>query len=344
MTMNVVIVGNSNCVFKEGFSRGVERAALLMGGVVKNYSLGGSCCALHLYTLHDKYEELKSADLVILDSLVIDTFHWRRKIIKCDELFRLIDDMYALYSALPARVISVLFPIKKYVGSHESLPTYRAHMAAAKKYGIDVVDLYRPINECGVVADDCFMQPSHLKTELAHEIGVRVVNACENRAGENIEQATCVSPYEVYKGELFSDLRSITVESSLLNAECYLLDKEVSLGSLEGKHLVGAMHWNKSDRSRVAVSASDALDVVPFRSKYAFFEVLNESRKLSRNSAVRPAGVGEEPTQQPAGKNRESGYGLPQLIGLLARADGDVKAKSVDKHHDLSSVVGDVFG
>lgn len=341
--MNVAIVGNSNCVFRDGFSRGVERVVTAVGGNVVNYSLGGSCCALHLYTLHDKYDEIVSADLVILDSLVIDTFHWRRKIIKDEELFKLIDDMYALYAKLPGKVLSVLFPIKKYVGSYESLPTYKAHMIAAKKYGVDVVDLYRAMRKCRNDADEYFMQPSHLKLEIAKEVGIRVAKACKWGVREETKDY-CESPYQVIKGQVFDRLKRFNVESTLLNVECYQLDREVSLAAFEGSHLVGAMHWNKSCRSRVVVSVNESRDVIPLRSKYAFFEVLNEKRKIDKASVVRPASLGEEPTQQSAGKNRESEYGLPQLIGLLVRRSGDVVARSVEQHSDLSSVVADVFG
>lgn len=342
--MNVAIVGNSNCVFREGFSGGVTRAARQMGGSVRNYSLGGSCCALHIYTFHDKYEELASSDLVILDSLVIDTFHWRRGIIRQDELVSLIDDMYALYAGLPANIVSVLFPIKGFIDSHEQLVTYRAHISSARKYGVDIVDLYKVVKQHGGDTDPLFMQPSHLKTEIAEEIGFRLAKGCQKGIEQKDTVSSCESPYQVVSNELFSGLESQRVESSLLGVTCFKLDKELRMGSLAGKHLVGALHWNKTCHSRIAVSCEHGQDVVEFRSQYAFFEVLNVKRKIDEWSLVRPAGAEEELTQMVAGKVREAGYGYPHLIGLLVKSDADVHAPVVNTHGDISSMVSGVFG
>ena len=95
--MNVAIVGNSNCVFKDGFSSGVESYAKQCGGAVKNYSLGGSCSGFHIFAYHEKYSELLSSDLVIIDSHVIDSFHMRRGVAR-------VGSWWCARSAVPGHV------------------------------------------------------------------------------------------------------------------------------------------------------------------------------------------------------------------------------------------------
>lgn len=341
--MNVAIAGNSNCIFRNGFSHGVEQFLSGCGGAVRNYSLGGSCCALHIYTFHDKYEELMDADVVVLDSLVIDTFHWKRGIIDESELLALIDDMYALYSTLPAKVVSIFFPIEKYVRSYEHLPTYKAHLGSAKKYGVDFLDLYSLMSGRSGDCSRYFMQPSHIKENLASEIGYKLAEVCckNVRVGKKVYPLN--SPYEVIGGELLSGLESVSVESSRYKANCFKLDRGVSLESISGKSLVGAFHWNKDCVSRFVLSSDSAEDVVHFRSKYAFFEVLNSKRKIESDSIVRPGVRTENVTQAPAGKERVAEYGIPQLAGLLVRGCEKISTMELCDNKDLSGHFGSVF-
>ncbi len=341
--MNVAIAGNSNCVLRNGFTHGVEQFLSSCGGVIRNYSLGGSCCALHIYTFHDKYEELKAADVVVLDSLVIDTFHWKRGIIVESELLALIDDMYALYSSLPAKVVSIFFPIEKYVRSYEHLPTYKAHLSSAKRYGVDILDLYSLMSG---KPEDCsryFMQPSHIKENFACEIGYKLAEVCCKNSEPSKKVNPVSSPYKVIGDDLLSGLENISVKSSLYTANCYKLNSGVSLESVSGKNLVGVLHWNKDCVSRFVLSSECAEDVVHFRSKYAFFEVLNSKRKIESDSIVRPGVRTENVTQTPAGKERVAEYGVPHLAGLLVRGCGVIATQMIGVNKDLSLHFESVF-
>lgn len=342
--MKIAIVGNSNCVFRNGFTNGVMRAAQPENDTIKNYSLGGSCCAFHIYTYHDSYAELYDCDLVILDSMIIDSFHWRRGIISNDELASLIEDMYALYSQLPGKVISILFPIKRYASRYMQLPTYKAHMSVARKYGVDVVDLYKLLPSDVNACESLFMQPSHIKTEIANEIGCRIFKSISGMAEKKQISDQSPTPYKVVKGEVFDGLEKHSVESSLFKASCYQLDMEVSLSCLAGNHLVGAMQWNMENKARIVVSGGHGEDVVQLRTRYAFFEVLYKRRKIDKSFVVRPGDAAQALTQQAAGKSRQAPLGNPQIIGLLIKSDHSVSANIVDRHKDMSGMVGNVFG
>lgn len=342
--MNVAIVGNSNCVFRNGFSHGVNKAVSRFGGVVNNYSLGGSCCALHIYTLHDKYADLRSADVVFLDSLVIDSFHWKRGIIRYDELLSLIDDMYALYSQLSAKVVAILFPVEKYINNHKSHKIYQAHCNSARKYGVDVVDLYNLFPKGLSDYSKYFMQPGHINVEIASDVGERITSSCLGMGANPGEVDEFSSLYEVVSDVLLSGLEKVHVESSYYTAECYKLDRNISLSPKIDKSLIGVFHWNKTEQSKFVLSSCGDDDVVQFRSRYAFFEVLNARRKIQKDTEVRPGWRGESVTQKPAGKFREAGYGFPQLMGLLLRRDGEMSVKYIGQNSDLSPLVGNVFG
>jgi hypothetical protein len=340
--MKVAIVGNSNCVFRNGLSSGVQQYVEGVGGSVENYSLGGSCCAMHIYTLHAKLEELRSADLVILDSLIIDTAHWRRGIIRHDELLSLIDDMYALFSRLPGQVVSLLFPGQKHVDNYRHLATYRAHRDAARKYGIDVVDLYRLIPHGVEDRSVFFMQPGHIRTDLAKEVGYRLAAICRGAAARG-QGGELESPYRVINEEVFDSLECLAVSSSHFSASCYRLDRNVPLSRVSGMSLVGALHWNKECSSKLVLSSPQEDDVVQLRSRYAFFEVLNCKRRLTPSSAIRPGQESDEVTQRPAGNGNELKLGTPQLAGLLLRGDGMVDAPVRGSNQDLSFHIGNVF-
>ena len=344
IAMNVTIVGNSNCVFRNGFAAGVGRYVKEVGGLLQNYSLGGSCCAMHIYTLHDKYATICASDVVIIDSLVIDTFHWKRGIIKEDELLSLIDDMYALYSILPANVVSVFFPIERQVGRQESLLTYKAHKQSARKYGVDVLDLYSLLPGKGEGSDGVFMQPSHIKVDVAGTIGYRLAAGCHELESERKETSEFYSPYEVVGKNVLNGLTEIVVQSSIYVAECYRLERGVSLSPVSGKSLIGAFHWNKTNTSKFVFSADDSRDVIQFRSGYAFFEVLNSRRWIAEGAVVRPGSAIESITQKPAGKNRDSAHGVPQLSGMLVRDDMPIDVPMPGENRDLSTFVGNVFG
>ena len=342
--MNVAIVGNSNCVFRNGFSNGVNKAVSRFGGVVNNYSLGGSCCALHIYTFHDKFADLSGADVVFLDSLVIDSFHWKRGIIRYDELISLIDDMYALYSQLPAKVVAILFPVERYINNYKTHKIYQSHCNSARKYGVDVVDLYNLFPKGLMDYSKYFMQPGHINVEIASEVGERIASACLSMVPNAGEVAEFSSLYEVVSDALLSGLGKVHVESSYYKAECYKLDRNVSLSPKTGKSLIGVFHWNKTEQSKFVLSSCGDDDVVQFRSRYAFFEVLNSRRKIYKDSEVRPGWHDESVTQKPAGKFRESGYGFPQLMGLLLRMEGEMYVECVGKNSDLSPLVDNVLG
>lgn len=341
--MNVAIVGNSNCVFRNGFFSGVERYVASTRGVVRNFSLGGSCCALHIYTLHDKYTELCDSDVVILDSLVIDTFHWKRGIICHAELVSLIDDMYALYSQLPAKVVSVLFPIEKHVQNYRQLPTYQAHIDSARRYGVDVVDLFSLLPPHLDDYSGYFAQPGHINADIADEAGYRVASICGEITADDVAVRPLRTPYEAVNEEVFGVLDGVSVESSYYKANCFRLDRDVKMERYSGKNLVGLFHWNKTALSKFVLSSENSEDVIQFRSKYAFFEVLNARRMIRKNTIARPGHHGDRLTQRPAGKMRQAEYDVPQLVGMLVRSDEEVAGNKVDMNSDLSGLLGDVF-
>lgn len=251
-----VIVGNSSCVLRRGFGEVVSRRLTETGHEVVNLSIGGSGALYHVYAWHAHHALLESADLVVLDSLVMDTSHQRLRLLPPEQVRRALDDMYALYATLPGLVVSVLFPTERYVDTYRDLEAYQAHRASAARHGVDVLDLYRLVERPAARGADLFLNDNHVRpryvapmADAFSEVLLRTGGLDRTRSARTL----VTDPYVhvTVDEEPFISLERRTHSSQHLTRTVAVLDREVSMSSFAGLAAIGAFHWNRDGESRI---------------------------------------------------------------------------------------------
>jgi|GEM_PF-3188846 len=321
-----VIVGNSNCVLRRGFGEVVSRRLTGGGHEVVNLSIGGSGSLYHVYAWHAHRTLLESADLVVLDSLVMDTSHQRLRLLSPDQVRLAIGDMYALYATLPGRVVSVLFPTERYVDGYSDLDAYRAHRAAAELHGVDVLDLYRLVEEPAASGADLFLNENHLRPRYVAPIADALADLLL-QAGEldraRPARTLVTDPYVqvAVDEEPFVALERRTHSSQHLTRSVAVLDREVSLSTFAGLSAMGAFHWNREGESRILLRGGAGDYVKQLRGEYALFASFTAEPVLEAGSTLGPASADLPVTEPP---RIEAPVLVPHLLGLLLKRPAEV--------------------
>lgn len=345
--VRAVIVGNSNCVLRRGFGEVLSRRLADAGHEVVNLSIGGSGSLYHVYAWHAHRALLESADLVVLDSLVMDTSHQRLRLLSSDQVQRAIDDMYALYGALPGRVVSVLFPTQRYVDSYRDLEAYQAHRASAARHGTDVLDLYPLVEGPAASGADLFLNDNHLRPRhvapIAKALGDLLLRpGALDRGGASAGRTVVTDPYAcaTVDDEPFAALARRTHASQHLTRTVAVLDREVSLASFAGLAAMGAFHWNRDGESRVVLRGSAGDYVKQLRGEYALFASFTAEPVLAPGSTLGPASEVLLVTEPP---RIEAPVLAPHLLGLLLKRGGNGVQVAGDpgQSKDLASALSD---
>ncbi len=327
--MLAVVVGNSNCVLRRGFGESLADRFVRAGHEVVNLSIGGSCSLYHIYAWHERRELLAAADLVLLDSMIIDAGHRRLRLLSADQARRAIDDMYALYSSLPGRVVSVFFPTRTYVTSFRELEVYRFHCDSASRHGVDVLDIYREVERQPAAPaglDRLFRNSTHLRPRygaaIAGALSDHLLEPGSAPAGRPPTARTVMNtPYLVasIEEEPFAGLARVVHSTHYMTRTAAVVDRELPLERFAGLRAMGAFHWNKAGESRLAIRGRAAPYVKQLRGEYALFAaftaepMIDSDDRLDR--ALAPTPVTEPP--------RIEGAVLePHLLGLLFKRPG----------------------
>lgn len=324
--MLAVIVGNSNCVLRRGFGATLVDRLAAEGYDVVNLSVGGSCSLFHIYVWHERRALLEQADLIVLDSMIIDISHHRQRFLSSEQVQRSVDHMYALYSTLPGRVVSVLFPSLRYVDSFRDLEVYRLHRASVLRHGVDVLDLYRLVAELGDTADDVFRNDNHLRPRFAAGIAAQLCDVLGRAGAPGRERRPATrtlaeDPYRCVRvdEEPFDRLERVTHASAHTSRTAAVLDRAVPLRQLAGMVAMGAFHWNKDGESRLAIRGSGAPYVKQLRGEFALFAAFTAEPLIEADDTLTFAAEDTAVTEPP---RIDAPVLQPHLLGLLVRRPG----------------------
>lgn len=355
--MHAVIVGNSNCVFRFGFTKVVTERLAAEDIDVYNLSMGGSCSLFHVHMWHQHRQLLETADLVILDSMIIDIYHRRKNALSADQAERSINDMYALYSTLPGRVVSVFFPSMAYVRSFRDLDVYEFHRKSTQLHGIDVLDIYAEVDKHEGDLEDVFMKDSHLhlkySTAIAELLCDHLLSEGELRdRGPAPDRRVVVDPYQslTLDDPLFFDLARVTHKSKHTTRTVAVLEDPVPFRRFAGLSAMGVFQWNKGGDARLAIDGLHGADepfVKQLRGGFAVFDAFTAEPIVGSATEVRVGGE-EDPPSEPPYKDPTDGPLLdPHLMGFLFRQPGQeiVLAGGPRSAVDLTPTIEDrVFG
>lgn len=322
--MRVVIVGNSNCVFKFGFSKLIRDVFEEAGHEVFNLSVGGSCSLFHIYTLHTNRELIEGADIVILDSMIIDTYHHRRGLLSDEQIATSIHDMYASYAALDALIVSVYFPSMAFVGRHRDAHIYSTHRKACDTYNIAVVDIYEELDDISEF-ESFFMKDSHIKVEFSQKIAELLAQhlLAQNEIDTRPKCSVVEDPYKTtdLNEAPLDALETAEMSSKFFDKTAGILDRPIDLGAFAGSRLMGVFQWNRNDGSRLRLTGETRPDVIrQLRAQFALFDVFPSEPEIVHNSQLSPAEEHEETTEGMKRANVKDSFGTPHLMGMLFKA------------------------
>ncbi len=348
--MHAVIVGNSNCVFRFGFSKVVTDRLTPEGIDVYNISMGGSCSLFHIHMWHQHRELLETADLVILDSMIIDIYHTRKNALSSSQVERSIDDMYAFYSTLRGRVVSVYFPSMAYVRSFRDLDVYTFHRKSCQQYGIDVLDIYQEVEKHEGPLEELFMKDSHLHLPYSTAVAEMLCDHLLDGGGlagrpGGKDRRVENDPYRslTLDDPLFFDLERVTHSSKHTTRSVAVLDRAVSLRRFAGLSTMGVFQWNKEGDARMALRDPDAAFVKQLRGGFAVFDAFTAEPIVDAQTEVMPVGEDEAPTEAPYKEPSDGPLLTPHVMGFLFREpDGEVMvSSSPDGSVELTPLIED---
>lgn len=352
--MHAVIVGNSNCVFRFGFSKIVTERLGAEGIDVYNLSMGGSCSLFHVHMWHQHRQLLETADLVILDSMIIDLYHRKKGALSADQVERSINDMYALYSTLPGRVVSVYFPSMAYVRSFRDLDVYEFHRKSSQLHGIDVVDIYAEVDKHQGDLEDLFMKDSHLHLKYSTAIADLLCDHLLSE-GELVDRAPApdrrvvVDPYQslTLDDPLFFDLARVTHRSKHTTRTVAVLEDAIPFRRFAGLSAMGVFQWNKEGDARLALTGADEPFIKQLRGGFAVFDAFTAEPVVGTDTEVRIAGEDEPPSEPPHKEPTDGPLLSPHVMGFLFRQPGQevVLAGGPRSAVELTPVIEDrIFG
>lgn len=330
--MHAVIVGNSNCVFRFGFSKVVIDRLTAEGYDVYNLSMGGSCSLFHVHMFHQYRQLLETADLVILDSMIIDLYHRKKGTLSADQVERSINDMYALYSTLPGRVVSVYFPSMAYVRSFRDVDVYEFHRKSTQLHGIDVLDIYAEVDKHQGDVEELFMKDSHLHLEYSTKIGELLCDHLLSE-GELTDRAPApdrrvvVDPYVslTLDDPLFFDLARVTHKSKHTTRTVAELEGAIPFRRFAGLSVMGVFQWNKDGDARLALDGLDGADepfVKQLRGGFAVFDTFTAEPVVGVETEVRVASEDDAPSEPPFKEPTDGPLLSPHVMGFLFRQPG----------------------
>jgi len=351
--MKIVIVGNSNCVFKYGFTKTISDYFTEHGDTVVNLSAGGSCAAYHIYTWHAHHNVLKTADIVILDSMIIDIYHHRKNLVSDEQIERYIHDMYALYSSLPGKLYSVFFPSLAYVDSYKNSHVWKTHKNYTEKFHVPTVDIYSEVSKKG--ADETlFMKDSHIHLQFANQIAASLSTHIHNeRNNKRVSASSNLrhNPYTVATASsaVFNGLQSQITDSSFISHQTVTLDQSVSIGEYVGLNMIGVFQWNKSYKSKLKISSKQTNTVRRLRGLYSVFEVFNEYPKITEDTIMINGTTKDKLTLPPYSDDVENDKdAVPYIVGLLMCDDRPLHIRAAKQHRkdatlDLNPLIEGTF-
>ncbi|MBZ7934026.1 hypothetical protein H2275_02345 [Campylobacter sp. W0065] len=166
---NIVLLGSSNSRVPGGLQAGLNQDDVNL----VNLSIGATTSLYKLYSLkrEENQEVLKKADLIIIESNIVDIFAIVKKINLC-VILKNIDYLYDELALFKTKVIIlILFDHRK-----ERMIINNFHKYKAKEYGYNVIDINNIVNKFNL--NDFYMKPDplHMLTSIMYELGKNIAS------------------------------------------------------------------------------------------------------------------------------------------------------------------------
>ncbi|RHW26030.1 hypothetical protein D0Z08_17050 [Nocardioides immobilis] len=332
VVVHAVIVGNSNCVFRFGFSKIVTERLAAENIDVYNLSMGGSCSLFHVHMWNQHRQLLETADLVILDSMIIDIYHRRKAALSADQVERSINDMYAplqhaagsgRVGVLPLDGLRALVPGPRRLRvPPQELPAPRHRRTRHLRRGGQAPGRARRRVHEGQPPPPEVLHEDRRPAVRPPAVGGR---AHRPRARARPPGRGGSLPVADARRPLFFDLARVTHQSKHTTRTVAELEGSIPFRRFAGLSAMGVFQWNKGGDARLALDGLDGLDepfVKQLRGGFAVFDAFTAEPVVGDETEVRVASDDEPPSEPPYKEPSDGALMSPHLMGFLFRQPG----------------------
>ena len=271
--MHGVLLGGSNSVFDNGLVSGLRANCDL-----ERLSLGATSCAQNLFEIVRNSQKIKSADVVVTESNVNDSFNFSLMGLDLDFVLTQIDEFYLQLSTLTHKVYVVVLPINIHMPGIEPVEIISSineqHVKNCMHYGfrlVDVSDSAKSLNKQDAM--NLIPHARHLNEAIQHQVAV---NICEHVKANPFIEKTLPSSEVEYAIVSARDLATVSVhekKNSRFNEFVHNLECQQKFPSgFAGWRIKAAATWSdgysilklSSDTQQASKAFQDAIMVVEF--------------------------------------------------------------------------------
>ncbi|MCV3549173.1 hypothetical protein L8X97_06915, partial [Campylobacter sp. CNRCH_2013_0671h] len=138
----IVLLGASNSLILNGLQSGLRDGNVLL----HNLSIGGSSAISKIYILHKKnnIEIIKNADLVILETSIVDLYDVICEGISIEQSCRNIKWLFQELYFLNSKILNLLLFEKNFFNQHKEYAAiiHNVHKQCCRLYGINCIDMH----------------------------------------------------------------------------------------------------------------------------------------------------------------------------------------------------------
>ena len=173
-TYNIVLLGGSNSIIKDGLRSGLEQENIHL----TNLALGmtGSLQNLYELKLPHNQEVISKADIIITESFINDLCLCKDGIAGIEIVLRSIHWFYGELAKLDKKVLVLILPFWDGNYSEEIERIYNIHKICVGKYGFNAIDMQKFYQQKGVM--NFFMRGDklHQISPLMRLLGKNIAN------------------------------------------------------------------------------------------------------------------------------------------------------------------------
>ncbi|MFB1646717.1 hypothetical protein, partial [Campylobacter molothri] len=282
----IILLGASNSLLFNGLQLGLRQKNITL----HNLSLGGSSALSKIYILKKKenIEIIKNADLIILETSIVDLYEVICGTINIEQSYRNIEWLLQELFFLNKKIVNLLLFEQHYFNQNKELSNiiFKVHKLCCQKYGFNVIDVHHYYMDKNIH----HFYSSH--PDPAHQIPIIMYNLGRNIA-KNIEKFNFPKKIQIKKDNpnffictpdiLTCDNGEIilTEEKDIQHKEwVYYLKNDIKLqfpNIFYNYHLCAIHVWNK-------VKHAKTNDQV--RMNYSSIVIKNSKKTIIKNAAA----------------------------------------------------------
>lgn len=258
--MDIVLLGGSNSVLKNGLKNGLGKGALA------NYSLGNSTSLQNLYELIRHEKDIQNAKLIVSESNVNDILSLQNSNAKPDIIHNNIALFYETLSCFSQKVIVLILPLansQKYEFVNEW------HRKNISKYGFNFIDLDKYFTQ-NRLKDFYAPFGSHPLPKAMELLGKNILAQIQNLSNHIKNEGS--NKFKVLKPlDSTKPLKLIKKENSAFCEEAFRLVDSICLQKdFKGYKLLGIHSWNEEEKG-----------VASFKEQYSNLNLSNKDKSLN---------------------------------------------------------------